>query len=142
MEWNRPKVTDEDKLYMYLVVRKSLNMGPGKIGAQCGHAVQLILDYDKNLRRLKKEVTEEQKNKTIRMDIWKDRKANGGFAKIVIGADDKEWEYLKTEAANYDPVIVTDAGNTEVPAGSETVMALFPMLKSERCNKLKRMRLL
>jgi peptidyl-tRNA hydrolase len=140
MDWNKPQTPNEDNpLVMYYIVRQSLNMGPGKMVAQGAHATQLILEYDKSLRRLKKDITEEQKNKTIRMDMWKDRALNGGFRKIVLTADDKEWETLKSD---YNPIIVTDAGLTEVPAGSETVMVIFPILKSERCSTLKRMRCL
>jgi peptidyl-tRNA hydrolase, PTH2 family len=113
----------DDPIVMYLIVRKSLNMGVGKIAAQCGHAVQLLL---------------ESKPESETFTIWND-KDNGGMRKIVLSASDNEWEKLKEK---YNPFIVLDAGITEVAAGSETVMALLPMYRSQRCNVLKRLRCL
>ena len=139
MEWTKPeKPTKENPLVVYMIVRESLGMGIGKMVAQGGHSIQLLLKHDRDLRKLKT-LSDADKNKTIRMDIWKDYNVNGGFRKVALSADEKEWKYIKE---NYDPVIVVDAGLTEVAPGSETVMVLFPILKSERCKTLKRMRCL
>lgn len=137
MDWTTMprKPTDEDPLVMYFIIRQSLGMGAGKVGAQCAHACQLILIANK----------EKRKNLlapnpfVIRMNYWNDRNINGGFRKVVLRANDKEWEYLKEV---YNPVIVQDAGLTEVDPGSETVMVLWPMFKNERCKVLKRLQAL
>lgn len=34
---------NEEKLYLYFLVRKDLKMGKGKIATQCGHAVQELI---------------------------------------------------------------------------------------------------
>lgn len=50
------------------------------------------------------------------------------YRKVVLRADDKEWERLKAELWCF---LVRDAGLTEVESGSETVLVLWPMRKSE-----------
>ena len=140
MEWLKPKapVKEVDELYMYFVVNRDLEMGCGKIGAQCAHAVQLALLEEKRLRKIKDKSATET-NILLRMEYWCDRRLNAGFNKIVLGADKKEWLYIKEV---YNPITVADAGRTEVAPGSETVMILWPMFKNERCKTLSRMRLL
>jgi len=139
--WSEPREpTEDDKLIMYIVVKESLHMSVGKIAAQTGHAVQLLI---KKYNQLQKADwggrTEEEINMTTRYELWDDHKVNDGFTKILCKADDKQWEKLKEI---YNPIVVKDAGKTEVIPGSETVMALFPMYKDEREKVLKRLRLL
>lgn len=136
-----------DPWIMYLIVRETLNMGVGKIAAQTGHAVGIIYeDYeslDKELDFLSfgDQIPEEKKrlkfvdDKCYRFTSWKGK----SFRKIVLKADDKEWEKLKRQLECY---LVVDAGLTEVEAGSETVIALWPMLKSLAPPIIKRLRLL
>ena len=63
----------------------------------------------------------------------------GQSTKIVLGADSKEFNKLKI--LELEHFIVTDAGKTEIPSGTETVLAFWPMEKDS--NKLiKRLRLL
>jgi len=64
-----------------------------------------------------------------------------GITKICLVADDKEWEKLKLEQS-HQMVLVQDAGKTEIPPNSETVIGLHPMLKSQRTKTLKRLQLL
>jgi PTH2 family peptidyl-tRNA hydrolase len=133
---------DNDPLVMYLIVRESLNMGAGKVGAQCGHAVQLIMLEWMKLHKLalaESGLNEKEKIQYTKFNDWVDRKTNGSFRKVVLRAKDKEWEKIKNEL---DHVLVTDAGLTEVAAGSETVMALWPMKKSERPPMIKRLQIL
>ena len=139
MDWKTPRIpTSDDQLFVYMIVNKVLEMSSGKIGAQCGHAIQLLLLEQNRIARLV-EKTDSENNILLRMEYWCTRYINGGFNKIVLGANPKEWAYIKD---NYNPIIVTDAGRTEVEPGSETVMALWPLFKDERCNILSRMRLL
>ena len=136
-----------DPWIMYLIVRETLNMGVGKIAAQTGHAVGMIYE---NYSSLEKEldflafgdIPEGHKERLKIVDekchnftTWKSK----SFRKIVLRADDKEWEKLKRQLECY---LVVDAGLTEVEAGSETVIALWPMLKSSAPPLVKRLRLL
>ena len=147
-------MTNDDPLVMYLIVRESLNMGAGKVGAQCGHAVQLIMLEWINMQKLvASRMISDSINRKIdvpcandkqvenynKFNDWVDRKTNGSFRKVVLRAKDKEWEKIKNEL---DHVIVVDAGLTEVAAGSETVIALWPMRKSERPPLIKRLQVL
>lgn len=114
-------------------------MGAGKVGAQCAHACQLILLENQTLRRSLGSLSPSQQNILIRIDYWNNGDLNGGFRKVVLKADEKEWSALKEI---YDPIIVCDAGLTEVEPGSETVMVIWPMYKDERDKTLKRLRCL
>jgi peptidyl-tRNA hydrolase len=146
-----------DPLIMYLVVRKSLNMSPGKIAAQCGHAANMVLL--KYLREggvlppedgLRPDVREEDvyySNSTLeakrelhkRHYYW----LLGSFRKVVLTADDKEWPKLqKLNEEGVVLVTVRDAGLTEVAPNSETVMGLWPMHKSQAPKAIKRLQVL
>ena len=125
----------DNPLVVYLVVRKDLNMGVGKTAAQCGHAVHIFNMWYREMLKGQKGCN----HLFYRYQLWESRKDNGGFTKIVLGAHDKEWLKLKEL---YDPITVTDAGNTEVPPGTETVMILPPMLRGERLPLLKKQRIL
>lgn len=136
--------TPEDSLVVYLVVRKDLKMGPGKIGAQCGHAVHLLnLEYRKFCENGafwdSMVLGSDLPNLHKRITLWESMDENGRFTKIVLGAHDKDWFKLKEL---YEPVTVIDAGKTEVAPCTETVMILPPMFKDERDPLLKRQRLL
>lgn len=130
----------EDPLNVYLIVNKDLGMSIGKIGAQCGHAIQyLIRNYYNDLRGIGAPVPEIHKfngNLHNRMVGWE---YHSRIGKIVLGADTKEFNKLKEE---YDPIVVVDAGLTEITPNSETVICLYPMFKDERSKTLKRLQLL
>jgi peptidyl-tRNA hydrolase len=144
-----------DPLIMYLIVRESLNMSPGKIAAQCGHATNMVLL--KYLREggvlppedgLHPDVREEDvyysdsalETKRERHKLhyyW----LLGSFRKVVLTADDKEWAKVqKLEGLNF--VIVRDAGLTEVAPDSETVMGIWPLYKSQAPKAIKRLQVL
>jgi peptidyl-tRNA hydrolase len=63
------------------------------------------------------------------------------FRKVVLRADDKEWEKVKA-CPDITYVIVRDAGLTEVEAGSETVIGVFPLRKSQAPKIIKRLQVL
>lgn len=122
---------NEDSYVMYLVVRDDLEMSPGKLGAQVGHAVQYICEKQAQHcwgsgPNNKKEI-ESYNN-------WK----RDNVGKIVLKAKPSEWKKV-CEAALY---IVRDAGHTELEPGTETVAVFWPMKKSNRSNLLKKLRLL
>jgi len=121
------KETD-DPIVLYLIIRESLNMSTGKIAAQVGHAVQKICD---EIDFFNREVE----------DLYYDWIWHHQNAKVVLRADDKEWEKIKEEYKDR-MVLVIDAVRTEIKAGSETCIGLCPMRKSERSKTLKRLQLL
>lgn len=123
-----------ENLVLYSIVRIELNMSPGKIGGQCQHAIQYLMQHYANVKY--DVATKDGGLFMFRYDNW----INGELhTKVILKASDKEWEKLKEE---YDPIIVVDAGKTEIAAGSETVMILYPMLRDERSKTLKRLQLL
>lgn len=78
-----------------LLVRKNLRMSERKVAAQCVHAALGLYKKDPQ-------------------DHW---------SCIVLEVSDKKFEEAKvTHPEGY---VVTDAGLTEIPAGSETVMAWY-----------------
>jgi len=130
----------EDPWVMYLIVRDSLGMGAGKIGAQCGHAVGKLYDY---FNGLDSECSDMWADK--RGPEW-DRMRNAfigwkedSFRKVVLKAKDSKWEKLK---ADLICTVVRDAGLTEVASGSETVLGIWPMRKSERPQLIKKLQTL
>lgn len=137
----------EDPIVMYLVVRESLNMGVGKVGAQCGHAAQIaLLKYFKEnqewLEHYKGEPEPAKPLSTERLDIFY-QWLQTSFRKVTLKADEKEWKKVQlafVEGAMRFTVI--DAGLTEIPAGSETVMAIWPMHKSQRPKILQKLQVL
>ena len=148
------RTNQEDPIVMYLIVRESLGISIGKIGAQCAHASQMLqLKYN----QFEKVVTnfdclenigvppsfEEKKefdlvnSQYVIFNKWLD----SSFRKVVLRADDKEWAKLK-ETFKDNMVVVIDAGLTELEPGSETVIGLWPMYKSQAPKLLKRLQVL
>lgn len=119
---------------MYLVVRDDLEMSPGKLGAQIGHAVQYICEQQAYYcwgsgpnNKKKQEIIESYL-------AWK----QDNVGKIVLKANPSEWKKV-CDSALY---IVRDAGHTELEPGTPTVAVFWPMKKSNRSKLLKRLRLL
>lgn len=122
----------EDPWVLYLIVRESLDMSAGKIAAQAGHAVGMVYEKYATYSVLS---SAEARLHCDDFNHWRDE----SFRKIALKASDKDWKKLKTEL---DCLVVRDAGLTQVAAGSETVIALFPMRKSSAPKVIKRLRLL
>jgi peptidyl-tRNA hydrolase len=137
---------DQDPIAMYLVVNEELieEMGLGKTGAQIGHAVSmLMLDYHKLDKRYDKYIentSTEQEKFLAQYFLWRDWFKNG-IRKITLKADKKEFEKLKVEFKD-TMVLVVDSGFTMIPEGSETVIGLPPMKKSQRPKLLQRLQTL
>src|SRR5271167_4856209 len=136
----KARATQEDPIVMYLIVHESLGMGMGKTAAQCAHASQMItLDYfdlkDESRLLQKKIIAEpdethaatlkykyaEMGRKLSIMGEW----LSSSYRKVVLRASDKEWVKLKEEFKE-SMAMVVDAGLTEIPSGSETVICLWP----------------
>jgi peptidyl-tRNA hydrolase len=129
------RASQEDPIVMYLIVRESLNMSSGKIGAQCGHASQIaLLQYFEENQNWLREHFQDSIEPICpeRLKIFYEW-LNSSFRKVTLTADDKEWEKVKeTFVEGITRFTVIDAGLTEVSAGSETVIAIYPMRRSQR----------
>lgn len=150
--------SQEDPIVMYLIVHDSLNMGVGKTAAQCAHASQMLtlryFDSKKELSRLHDEMSKFHAASQDVPQPLKDRSLlicrqssimgewlNSSFRKVVLKASDKEWVKLKEEFKD-SMVLVVDAGLTEIAAGSETIIGLWPMRKSQASKTIKRLQVL
>lgn len=146
------RASQEDPIIMYLIVRESLGMSIGKTAAQCAHASQMLQikysELEKTLNELesleqtfgsltKDESVEwaSEQPKFLIFNEW----LNSSFRKVVLRADDKQWNKLKELSSH---VLVVDAGLTEISAGSETVIGLWPMRKSQAPKIVKRLQVL
>ena len=131
-----------DPIVMYLIVRESLGMGMGKTAAQCAHASQmLMLKYWRQVISFSEDVL--SGDLSVAPDWVKLFREwlQGSFRKVVLKADDKEWEKVKTEFPGLY-VLVVDAGLTEIAAGSETVIGLIPMRRSLVPKVIKKLQVL
>ncbi|XP_052260107.1 peptidyl-tRNA hydrolase 2, mitochondrial-like isoform X2 [Dreissena polymorpha] len=106
-----------DMYKMVLVVNAELNMGVGKVGAQCAHAaVQLHRMMIDNLQKYGE-----------MLGFWE----QFGETKIVLKADnaaqlvDLSKQAQAKDLPNY---IVQDAGRTQIAAGSQTVLGIIGKL--------------
>jgi PTH2 family peptidyl-tRNA hydrolase len=109
---------------MYLFVNSGLQMGKGKISAQVGHCVQYLLEDIFN--NIKSEKYKEYLK-------WK----TSGCKKIVLKATQEQLIELQKDNNSKS---VYDAGHTQIPEGSLTVVGFFPSDKLE--NKFKHYKLL
>jgi peptidyl-tRNA hydrolase len=121
------RASQEDPIVMYLIVKESLGMGVGKTAAQCAHASQMLqLNFnDTERKELCGWATPSDVCDIHLFNQWLDT----SFRKVVLRAKDKEWQKIKEACPNH--VVVVDAGLTEIAAGSETVIGLWPMYKSQ-----------
>jgi peptidyl-tRNA hydrolase, PTH2 family len=97
---------------MVIVARSDLKLSPGKLAAQVAHAaVSCALSTKKN-------------NST-----WFSKWQREGAKKIVAKVDSvNDFFVLKEKAAQLkiSTYLVEDAGHTEIPAGTKTVLGLGP----------------
>ena len=97
---------------MVIVTRQDLKLSPGKLAAQVAHAaVSCTLETKRRKER------------------WFNKWMNEGAKKAVVKVDNlEEFFPLKEKAESLDIVtfIVTDAGHTEIPIGTKTVLGIGP----------------
>lgn len=119
----------EDELVQYIVVNKELPMSTGKISGQVAHG-ETIVCFEVLHKGAVPEGTKE------RFLDWFDE--GKGQKKILL--EGKEKQLLKLIELGWYPV--RDNGLTEIPAGSLTVVASLPMLRSEALPHVKRLQTL
>lgn len=120
-----PEEIATDRRVMYIVVRNDLKLNAGKVGASCGHAVQMLMQWylpDIHGHRTSEEV---QRMERTRGWLEEDRPS---YAKIILGASADE--FMKVQLEN-DGFLVVDRGFTSVEANTPTAFGLYPMKKSE-----------
>ena len=104
--------TPLSEVTMVLVTRDDLNLSKGKLAAQCSHAaVNCAIKARKKAVRL--------------YERWN----NVGARKIVVRADDEphlRQLYAKALTAGLVCDLVKDAGHTEIPPGTVTVLGIGP----------------
>ena len=78
-----------------------------------------------------------------KLAIWNEWLHNS-FRKVVLTANDAKWAKLKTKLSELgiEHVLVVDSGLTEIPYGSETVIGIWPIRKSEQPQVLKKLQTL
>jgi peptidyl-tRNA hydrolase, PTH2 family len=150
------RALQEDPIAMYLIVRESINMSIGKTAAQCAHSSQMlqmkyeeVKDASRDLQRQIAQLVEndkagmlaEYKAMAPSISIYGEW-MRGSFRKVVLRADEKEWQRLKEEIKDQPHVIVRDAGLTELTPGTETVIGLWPARKSNASKTVKRLQVL
>lgn len=141
------RASQEDPIVMYLIVRESLNMSIGKTSAQTAHASQMLqLRYDKVKDSVNWTLVAHgdlyEKVLSERVLIFQEW-LNTSFRKVVLKADDKEWYKVQgCFVEDVTKITVVDAGLTEIASGSETVIGLWPMRKSERPKILQKLQAL
>jgi len=109
----------EKELVQYYIVNEQLTMSKGKLSAQIAHAATIAAVNCIDDPLFKKWFMHEQKKITLRA---------------------KEKELIKLEKLGF--FAVRDAGYTEIPANSLTVVALPPMTREDAKIYVKRFQLM
>lgn len=137
------ELREKDPTVMFLIVNETLGMSIGKTAAQTAHAAQYLMVKYFELRDDCQDPHSDDpafRARSIpKLQIMKDW-LNSGVRKIVLKADSKEW--IKIKEAFPEHILVCDFGLTEIPSGSETVIGLWPMKRSEMPKIIKRLQVL
>jgi peptidyl-tRNA hydrolase len=113
------KQNEEDQIVMYIFINNELGMNKGKIASQAAHVTGIIVD--EILRSSFNNPTKESLEDYNFYDKWM---KNDMYKKIVLRASKEQLlELIKTEKkCRY----VIDAGLTQIPPNSLTVVGFFP----------------
>lgn len=97
---------------MVIVARNDLKLSPGKLAAQVAHAaVNCALSTKKNNSK------------------WFHKWQTEGAKKIVVKVDSVDGFFVlkeKAEQLKISTSLIEDAGHTEIPAGTKTVLGIGP----------------
>jgi peptidyl-tRNA hydrolase, PTH2 family len=122
---------DPDPIVMYIVVRRSLKLSAGKVGGQCGHAVDYLTREPEKAREGQLLMcVEPSEELSARLDLLREWRYSPEHTKIILGATDEEFERVKVE--NPEHFLVTDLGRTQVAPNTQTCLGLWPMRRSAR----------
>ncbi len=118
---------------MYIVVNSDLAMGKGKVAAQVGHGVAAVIRYMEN-----NAVVPEVRRVYEKWSV-------GSETKIVVKASEDTLlhlaaKYPRSKATFCMPVL--DAGRTQIPHGSLTVIAFVPLEEKSVPAELRALKLL
>lgn len=123
-------VATDDEIVMYLLIRADLSMPKGKIAAQAGHAVQLVI------RAVERTDSDQAKQ-------WLREWEAGSYAKIPLRLDGHDWfAWMKNAMHGIVYVEVVDEGRTSVEPGTMTAVGLQPMPRSRAREIIGKMKLL
>lgn len=103
---------------MYIIYNSSLNMSKGKLMAQCCHAQHMVTKYC-------------EKHQPPTYKIWDTCQ---GMRKVCLKASQDKMQLLAKLPGSFP---VYDAGYTEIPAGSLTIVAFIPMFALDVPKELK-----
>jgi peptidyl-tRNA hydrolase, PTH2 family len=108
---------------MYILVNTDLKMDKGKIAAQVGHVTEMIAG----------KMYVDKLNNSIFENYCK--YIHNGRKKVVLKATQSQLEAVMNDL---DAVYVIDAGRTQIPSGSMTVVGFYPSnLNKERFKDFK-----
>lgn len=105
-----------DEITMVIITRKDLQLSKGKLAAQVGHAVmECVLKADKTTPKI--------------LDQYR---RNGGRKVVLFAKDENEIKrlYGAIAADGITCHLVKDAGHTEIPPGTVTVLGVGPANRS------------
>ncbi|MCX8158278.1 MAG: peptidyl-tRNA hydrolase Pth2 [Candidatus Diapherotrites archaeon] len=98
------------ELKQILIVRTDLKMGKGKVAAQCCHA---SIEAYETTKKKNPEYTE----------LWKEQ----GMPKVVLKVKDEiELMQIYEKLKKYNPVLIKDAGKTQVEPNTITCLGVGP----------------
>jgi peptidyl-tRNA hydrolase, PTH2 family len=112
------------ELVQYIIVNTSLGMNKGKIAAQAAHAAISVLE------KVDKELVKD----------WK----NAGMKKIVlkISSTEEMLELFQKAKRELPCSLITDAGHTQIEAGSKTCFACGPIEENDGQRYFSKLKLL
>ena len=110
-------VSPTDELTMVLVTRQDLQLSKGKLAAQCAHAsAECVLSA--------------KRSNTRALDKYQRRGARKIVGKVPDLVSLKQ-VYSRAKKAGLVCQLVIDAGHTEIPPGTETVVGIGPGPRGE-----------
>lgn len=124
---------DKKQIVMYILVNKDLKMGAGKIAAQVGHVVGIIVE-----EILKKAYDTTTSESLEDYDYYERWTKNNMYKKVTLKATEEELRnFIKTEKKCR---CIVDAGLTQIAPNSLTVVGFFP--RDDLAEKFKHLKLL
>ncbi|ESO97920.1 hypothetical protein LOTGIDRAFT_149249 [Lottia gigantea] len=109
---SEPVIATDGEFKMVLVVRNDLKMGKGKAAAQCAHAA---VGCCENALQTHQEA----------LSYWR----HHGQPKVVVKVEDGPTLmalYKKAMNSGLPCCVISDAGRTQIPSGSKTVLGVGP----------------